>query len=818
MKPRFRIRCAGHHALLTACLAASLGGCGGGSNSNSSSNSNPDPDPIGDPPTLSITATPLFVGVNQSSTLIWSSANATDCSASGAWSGAKPAAGTMTVSHAEPGSYSYILTCTGPGGSWTSGTTLLVRSGPLVVSLNITPRMISTEDTATLVWSSSNATSCVASGAWSGNKELNGSTTVSQPLAGNYHYRLTCSFGLSTAFSGSTLTVVPAGILPTTLSANPPTVPVGQTSVLTWSSTGADSCVATGAWSGNLPASGSQTVTVSSPGGNYYAITCTSPTANGGASATIQGLQATVNLSATRTMIGAGQSTTLTWTSTQAQSCIAAGAWSGTLPASGSQVLTLDALGDYTYEITCDDPGTSAEAAVTVSVVAPTTSLRAFPPTGTVGEDFALLWDSPYAQSCTASQDWSDTVATVGSKILTPSQVGTLQYTLTCTNSGGTDSGTVSVNVAAAPAQPPATAFQISPNHAGATTFNGPITFPAAPTWTATLPGPVSYPLIADGRVFVTVGNQGTYGTKLYALDQATGEILWGPVAISGSYSWSGATYEDGVVFVLQFNGRLASFDAASGAPGWSRDLSPQYSFNAPPTAYGGIVFVGGAGSGGALHAVDQRNGDSLWTASVSSGGKSSPTLTPTGVFVTYPCHAYAFVPDTGGGLWHNQHGCSGGGGRTSPAANDVLYARYFDLSINGSVVEFDADSGAELGESTSDTIPAITSTQLFRMNAGLLQAVELSTGSVQWSFAGDGELVTAPIVINDRVIVGSSIGSIYAVDAVTGALVWSSTTTEGMAAPDEQNVTAPTTGLMAGEGYLIAPAGSTLSAWKIVP
>ena len=45
----------------------------------------------------------------------------------------------------------------------------------------------------------------------------------------------------------------------------------------------------------------------------------------------------TVSLSASETTIGPGDSATLTWSSTNAASCSASGAWGGSLPPSGTQ-------------------------------------------------------------------------------------------------------------------------------------------------------------------------------------------------------------------------------------------------------------------------------------------------------------------------------------------------------------------------------------------------------------------------------------------------------------------------------------------------
>ena len=54
-----------------------------------------------------------------------------------------------------------------------------------------------------------------------------------------------------------------------------------------------------------------------------------------------------------------------------------------------------------------------------------------------------------------------------------------------------------------------------------------------------------SYPLIADGRVFVTVARGGLEGTELTALDAATGAELW-ERALQTSFPVSSATYGHG--------------------------------------------------------------------------------------------------------------------------------------------------------------------------------------------------------------------------------------------------------------------------------
>ena len=60
-----------------------------------------------------------------------------------------------------------------------------------------------------------------------------------------------------------------------------------------------------------------------------------------------------VTLSVSPTSITAGQSATLTWSSTQAVSCAASAGWTGSEATSGTQVVTPTAAGSVTYTLTC---------------------------------------------------------------------------------------------------------------------------------------------------------------------------------------------------------------------------------------------------------------------------------------------------------------------------------------------------------------------------------------------------------------------------------------------------------------------------------
>jgi len=77
-------------------------------------------------------------------------------------------------------------------------------------------------------------------------------------------------------------------------------------------------------------------------------------------SVTVTPATATINL---------GNSQTINWTSSGADSCVKAGAWSGAVATTGSETVTPSATGTYTYTITCtnNDGSTSDSSVVTVT-------------------------------------------------------------------------------------------------------------------------------------------------------------------------------------------------------------------------------------------------------------------------------------------------------------------------------------------------------------------------------------------------------------------------------------------------------------------
>ncbi len=162
-------------------------------------------------PTVTLSVAPTSITLGQSATLTWSSTNATACTASNAWTGTEAVSGTISETPAAPGSLSYVLTCTGAGGTASATATLTVTAPAPTVTLAVAPTSITVGQSATLTWSSTNATSCTASNAWTGTEAVTGTISETPSAAGSLSYVLTCTGPGGTANATATLTVAAAG-------------------------------------------------------------------------------------------------------------------------------------------------------------------------------------------------------------------------------------------------------------------------------------------------------------------------------------------------------------------------------------------------------------------------------------------------------------------------------------------------------------------------------------------------------------------------------------------------------------------------------
>lgn len=114
MRPYNRLR-----GLLLILLTVQVAACGGGGGGGSSTAA-----PAA--PTLTLAA--ISVAIGSSTTLTWSSADATNCTASGSWSGTLATSGSKTITPSAAGTFTYSLTCANSAGSSKTSTATLTAT------------------------------------------------------------------------------------------------------------------------------------------------------------------------------------------------------------------------------------------------------------------------------------------------------------------------------------------------------------------------------------------------------------------------------------------------------------------------------------------------------------------------------------------------------------------------------------------------------------------------------------------------------------------------------------------------------------------
>src|SRR6202030_206832 len=123
-----------------------------------------------------------------------------------------------------------------------------------------------------------------------------------------------------------------------------------------------------------------------------------------------------------------------------------------------------------------------------------------------------------------------------------------------------------------------------------------------------------------------------------------------------------------------------------------------------------------------------------------------------------------------------------------------------------------DANTGNVIGGFNSDLPPAFIGNLALYFQSGTLVGVDIPSGQQLWSFAGDGGLTSAPVIVNQTIYIGSSSGTLFGLNT-SGQQIWTTQVGGPIPYPDEGNAYL-TTGLGAGDGLLVVPTESVLVAY----
>ena len=315
---------------------------------------------------------PITIPYAAAANISWSSQNATSCTITpGNWGGTagSHSSGPLTSSR------TYNLNCTGPSGSASDNVTIYVdQQPPQPISADIKangsdgPITIQADTAAQISWSSQNAASCAISpSGWTGTTGM----MLSENLISSRTYTVNCT-GPSGSATDSVVVNVQAAPQPPTVdikangSDTPITIPHNTAATITWSSTNATTCtISPNGWTGTFGSQSSGNLTYS----RTYNLNCSGPGGSVSDQVTVNITQPnlpTVDLNAYPRNINQGQTSLLSWSSTNADSCSASGGWSGGKSTYGSE--SVNPYLTTTYTITCVNQYGLAQDTDTVTV------------------------------------------------------------------------------------------------------------------------------------------------------------------------------------------------------------------------------------------------------------------------------------------------------------------------------------------------------------------------------------------------------------------------------------------------------------------
>ena len=195
--------------------------------------------------TGSISATPDNGTAPGATTIAWSTANATSVSVSGPGLVSAAPSGTQNIGGLAAGTYTYTLTAQGVGGPITRTVTVTISPGASVSgAISVTPTSMNAGGTATLTWSTANATSVRVTGFGITGSPYENSANLTVNVGGlpvgQSTWTLIAEGAGGPITRTATITVNSIDGLAGSLTVSPTVISSNQSATLAWTSSGAN--------------------------------------------------------------------------------------------------------------------------------------------------------------------------------------------------------------------------------------------------------------------------------------------------------------------------------------------------------------------------------------------------------------------------------------------------------------------------------------------------------------------------------------------------------------------------------------------------
>ena len=269
--------------------------------------------------------------------------------------------------------------------------------------------------------------------------------------------------------------------------------------------------------------------------------------------------------------------------------------------------------------------------------------------------------------------------------------------------------------------------------------------------WDTVPPPSFNMPAVANGVVYTCGGGQGWGGA--WALNATTGVTIWyKPLEYD---TCSGApTFANGVLYLSEAPTGVSAVDAATGTILWNFDLTPW--IQGSPAVANGMVYFAAADNN--VYALNAATGVLVWKYATGAPIGSTPAVANGVVYVgSNDDNFYALNATTGALVWKY---AMTGVAYDAAVANGVVYV------TSDALYAFNAATGALLYKTawTPAYVPTVANGVLYVGGPSHnLYAVDASTGAVLWSYPTGNWVEVAPTVVNGMLYFASLDGNFYA-------------------------------------------------------
>lgn len=270
---------------------------------------------------------------------------------------------------------------------------------------------------------------------------------------------------------------------------------------------------------------------------------------------------------------------------------------------------------------------------------------------------------------------------------------------------------------------------------------------------------------LSDEMVFVA------YGNFVYGMDVTTGSVEWHfpQEANNKIVFYAKPLVTDDYVYIGDLANEFHKLDIQTGAAEWTFSGSSGF-FIGQAAEAGGVVYA--PSNDGSLYAIDE-DGDLMWKFQTGHYLWAQPQIAENAIYIGSMDHFIYAISKNGDELWSRE---MKGAVVGSPLLGDdesVLFAG----SIGGELVALDTNDGEaiwtfEADESIWGNAALIEGTLYIADSGGNIYALDPETGEVQWRREFDGAVVGGLTAFEGGFVLTSDEGVVQAFD-LEGTPIW---------------------------------------------